>query len=72
MGDDFEYATSVEGNIAVLRAIECIYFRKKLRQIMPLITKELVAAGVDFSKVNFTNVIELTNDDLNAVFEDLR
>lgn len=70
--DEYGYATSVESSIAIIRAMERIHFREKLRLVMPLLAKELVTAGVDFSKVDYGNITEPTDDELDAVYEDLR
>lgn len=70
--DDLEYVTRVDVNIAILRAIERMAFREKLRQVMPLIAKHLAAAGVDFSKVDFSRATEPTDEELDAVYDDLR
>lgn len=68
--DELEYATSVEGNIAILREIAKIRFRERLAIVMPLVAKSLVAAGVDFSKVNFDNLQPVTDAEIDAIYED--
>jgi hypothetical protein len=49
--DELQYETSVENNTAIMRAINEILFMEKMEKLMPLVTKELIKAGVDFSKV---------------------
>lgn len=68
---DLVYTTRVDVNVAILREISKIRFRERLRRVMPLIAQELVAAGVDFSRVDFSKLTTVTDDDLNAVYEDL-
>lgn len=58
--------------MAIFHAMERIHFRQKLRLLMPLIAKELVAAGADFSKVNFGDVTEISNDEIDEIYEDLK
>lgn len=69
--DDFEYATSVESGIAIMRAIAQIRFRERLRKVMLMVARELVAAGVDLSRVDYSKITEPTDEDLNAVYGDL-
>lgn len=45
------YATNHEANIAILREISKIRFWEQMRKLMPMIARELTAAGVDFSRV---------------------
>ncbi len=52
-------ATSLENNIAIMREIRKILFWEKMRKIMPLITRELVKAGVDFSRATIPSDGEL-------------
>lgn len=69
--EDYEYTTSVECNIAIMREISRIHFRERLERVMPLVAKNLVAAGVDFSRVDWSRVIDPTEAEMDAVFEDL-
>lgn len=69
--EEIEYITRVDVNIAILREIGRIHFRAKLRRLMPMVTKELVAAGVDFSKVDFSKITDATDSEIDAVFDDL-
>ena len=71
--DEFEYATRDDVNIAILREIAKIHFRERFRRTGPLIArgivKNLIAAGVDFSKVDFSKVTEPTDEELDAIYE---
>jgi hypothetical protein len=49
--DEIEYSTSVEGNLAIMREINKITFLERMKPLMTEVAKELVRAGVDFSKV---------------------
>lgn len=49
--DEFNYTTSAEANMAIVREINEIIFMEKMKRLMPLVAKELIRAGVDFSKV---------------------
>lgn len=69
--DEYEYTTRDDVNIAILRAMERMRFRERLRQIILLVTKQLVAAGVDFSKVDFSKVRDVTDDEIGGIWEDL-
>ena len=73
---EFDYATRVDVNIAILREIEKIHFRERFRQKGPLIAqgivKNLIAAGVDFSKADLSKVTEPTDDELDAIYEDFK
>ena len=70
--DEFEYTTRVDVNIAILREMERARFRERLRQIIPLVASQLVAAGVDFSNVDFSKVSDVTDDEIDAIHRDLR
>lgn len=67
--DDIEYTTRVDVSIAIMREIERIHFRERLRRLMPLVAQQLVAAGVDFSKVDFSKVTDATDSDIDQVFD---
>lgn len=69
--EDIEYITRDDVNIAILQEIRKIRFRARLRQLMPAVARSLVAAGVDFSKVNMAAVQEPTDAEIDAIFEDL-
>lgn len=67
--EEVEYMTRVDVNIAILREIERIHFREKLRGLMPLVASQLVAAGVDFSKVDFSTITDATDAEIDQVFD---
>lgn len=69
--DEIEYVTRVDVNIAILREIERIEFRAKLRRLMPMVAQELVNAGVDFSRVDFSKLTDATDAEIDHVFDDL-
>lgn len=48
--DELDYVTSVEADIAIMKAINEILFMREMERLMPLVAQELVKAGVDFSK----------------------
>lgn len=66
---DHGYITRVDVNIAILREIERIHFREKMRRLMPLVAQQLRAAGVDFSKVDFSKVADATDAEIDQVFD---
>lgn len=69
--DEFDYATRVDVNIAILREMSKIQFKERLPRIMAGVARELVAAGVDFSKVDFSKLTPTTEDEWDAIYEDL-
>lgn len=69
--EEFDYATRVDVNIAILREIAKIRFRERLPKIMTAVAQELSAAGVDFSKVDFSKLTPTTDADLDSIYEDL-
>lgn len=69
--EEVEYVTRVDVSIAILREMERIAFRAKLRRLIPMVARELVAAGVDFSKVDFSKVTDATDSEIDAVFDGL-
>lgn len=46
-----EYTTSVEGSLLIMKAINEMTFLERMQPIMEGVAKELIRAGVDFSKV---------------------
>lgn len=48
--DELNYSTSPEANLQIMREINRLVFFDKLAALAPLVARELVAAGVDFSK----------------------
>jgi hypothetical protein len=71
ISDEFDCATRDDVNIAILREIAKIRFRERLPLIMAGVAKHLVAAGVDFSKVDFKQVTSVTDEEMNSIYEDL-
>ena len=67
--DDLEYSTSVEANIAILREMERIHFREKMRCLMPMVARQLADAGVDFSEAHFDGPAIVTDADIDEVFD---
>lgn len=67
--EEAEYVTRVDVNIAILREIERINFREKMRRLMPLVAQQLVAAGVDFSKADFSGVTDVADAEIDQVFD---
>lgn len=49
--DELNYETNSEANVAIIKAMGEIRFMQRMEQLMPLVARELVRAGVDFSKV---------------------
>lgn len=74
--EEADYVTRDDVNIAILREIAKIRFRERVRNVGPLIAQgivtNLIAAGVDFSKVDFSKVMEPTDDELDSIYEDFR
>jgi len=74
--DEFEYATRDDLNIAIINEIAKIRFRERFRETGPLIAQgivqNLIAAGVDFGKVDFSKVTEPTDEELDAIYEDFK
>jgi hypothetical protein len=68
--NEFDYATRDDVNIAILRETAKIRFRERLPLVMEGVAKELLAAGVDFSKARFSTT-PLTDEDVNSIYEDL-
>lgn len=69
--DDVEYITRDDVNIAILREIAKIRSRERLPLIMAGVAQGLAAAGVDFSKVDYSKLGEVTDNDLNSIYEAL-
>lgn len=69
--EEIEYITRDDVNVAILREIERIHFRAKLRRLMPMVAQELAAAGVDFSRVDFSKVTDATDSEIDHIFNDL-
>lgn len=69
---EFNTCTSVEANIAILRAMERIHFRERIRAVATEVARELVEAGVDFSRVDWSQVSEPTEAELDELYDSLR
>ena len=69
--EEIEYITRVDVSIPILREIAKIRFRERLPRIMAGVAQHLIAAGVDFSKVDYSRITEPTDADLNAIYGDL-
>lgn len=69
--DDLEYVTRVDVNIAILREIAKIRFKERLPRIMAGVAQQLVAAGVDFSKAKLPESLTISEEEWDAVYEDL-
>jgi hypothetical protein len=69
--EEFDYVTRVDANIAILREIAKLEFKKRLPRIMEGVARELMKAGVDFSKAKFSTT-PLTDEDWDAIYEDFR
>lgn len=62
--DELNYETSEAANLAIVRALGEIRFAQRVEALMPLIARELVKAGVDFSKARMPD--ETRQATLNA------
>lgn len=69
---EVEYVTRVDVNLAILREIAKLQFRERLPRIMAGVAKQLVDAGVDFSQATIPEKLEISDEDWNAIYEDLR
>jgi hypothetical protein len=69
--DDLEYVTRVDVNIAILREIAKMRFRERLPRIMAGVAQQLVAAGVDFSQTKVPETVIISDDEWDALYEDL-
>lgn len=67
--EEIEYITRVDVNIAILREIERINFREKMRILMPLVAQQLADAGVDFSSAHFDGPVVVEDEDIDQVFD---
>lgn len=66
---EIEYATRVDVNIAILREMERINFREKMRLLMPMLAQQLIDAGVDFSRAHFDGLAVVTDEEIDQVFD---
>jgi hypothetical protein len=69
--DEADYVTRVDVNIAILREIAKMKFRERLPRIMEGVAKELMVAGVDFSRAKLSTT-PITDEEWDAIYEDLR
>lgn len=67
--NDWDYVTRDDVNIAILREIAKIRFRERLPLIIAGVARNLVAAGADFSKVDYSKLGPVA--DIDAIYEDL-
>jgi hypothetical protein len=70
--DEFDYVTRVDVNIAILREIAKLRFKERLPHIMEGVAKELTAAGVDFSRARALGTLTISDEEWDAIYEDLR
>lgn len=55
--DEYEYTTAnPEAQMMLACALNEILFHERMQKLMPLVAQELVNAGVDFSKVDWSMV----------------
>lgn len=69
--EEADYVTRVDVNIAILQEVAKIRFRERLPLIMAGVAQNLVAAGADFSKVDYSKLGPVTDVDIDAIYEDL-
>lgn len=69
--DDYEYVTSVDVNLAIMREIAKIRFKERLPRIMAGVARKLTDAGVDFSKAEIVD-LSITDEEWDAIYEDFR
>jgi hypothetical protein len=70
--DEFDYVTRIDVNIAILREIAKLRFKERLPRIMEGVAKELMAAGVDFSRARLPETLTITDEEWDAIYEDLK
>jgi hypothetical protein len=68
--DGYEYATSVEANIAIMREMSKIRLRERLPRIMAEVAKQLITAGVDFSNARIVDT-PITDEEWDAIYGDI-
>ena len=69
--EEADYVTRVDVNIAIMREIAKIRFQERLPRIMAGVAKQLTDAGVDFSRAVIPENLTITDDEWNAIYEDL-
>lgn len=70
--DGLEYVTRVDVNMAIIREIAKLQFKERLPRIMAGVAKQLMDAGVDFSRVVVPENLTITDEEWDAIYEDLR
>lgn len=70
--DDLEYVTRVDVNLAILREIAKLKFKERLPRVMAGVVKQLMDAGVDFSHAVVPENLTITDEEWDAIYEDLR
>ena len=70
--DDVEYITRVDVNMAIIREMTKLQFKERLPRIMAGVAKQLMDAGVDFSKAQMPEDLTITDEEWDAIYEDLR
>ena len=70
--DEFDYVTRADVNVAILREIAKLRFKERLPRIVEGVAKELMAAGVDFSRARMPETLSITDDEWDAIYEDLK
>lgn len=70
--EEADYVTRVDVNIAIMREMAKIRFKERLPRIMAGVAKQLMDAGVDFSRAVVPEKLTITDDEWDAIYEDLR
>jgi hypothetical protein len=70
--EEADYVTRVDVDLAILREIAKLEFKERLPRIMAGVAKTLMDAGVDFSKARMPETLTITDEDWDAIYEDLR
>ena len=70
--DDLEYVTRVDVNLAIIREMAKLQFRERLPRIMEGVAKQLMDTGVDFSRAVIPENLTITDEEWDAIYEDLR
>ena len=70
--DDLEYVTRVDVNMAIIREMAKLQFKERLPRIMAGVAGQLIDAGVDFSRAVIPETLTITDEEWDAIYEDLR
>jgi hypothetical protein len=70
--EEADYVTRVDVNLAILREIAKLRFKERLPRIMDGVAKRLMDAGVDFSNARMPEDLTITDEEWDAIYEDLR